>query len=212
MWSFTVYIIREYQTNYSFHTKVSEEIITDSCTASLFDKMCTYCTHILRGAILHLHNFLFYENNLTESFVTQAKYTCLHIHLSICYQKQNTYRQGHGHDHVSTIHGWNVEDTGTCMRIYPLNRTGWLAHASWCATQGWCECPNRVSHQHGWVGLDCNERRWHGNTSKCKWFLTLMWWHIDSRQHRSQRAYPIIHSLEIFGNTLYDSIREGDKI
>lgn len=76
--------------------------------------------------------------------------------------KQRTYRQRHGHDHVSTIHGWNIQDAsaGTCVWIYPLNRTGWFAHAGRCSTQRWCESPNRVSHQHGRVGLNCNERKW----------------------------------------------------
>lgn len=79
--------------------------------------------------------------------------------MQVCYQKQKTYRQGHGHDHVSTVHRWNVQDTGTCVRVYPLNRTGRLANASRCSTQGWRERPDWVSHQHSRVGLDCNERR-----------------------------------------------------
>lgn len=82
-------------------------------------------------------------------------------------QKQRTYRQRHGHDHVSTIHSWNIQDAGTCVWIYPLNRTGRFAHASRCSTQRWCESPNRVSHQHGRVGLYCNERKWIICKRKC---------------------------------------------
>lgn len=82
-------------------------------------------------------------------------------------QKQRTYRQRHGHDHVPTIHGWNVQDAGTCVWIYPLNRTGRFAHASRCSTQRWCESSNRVSHQHGRAGLNCKERKWLICNSKC---------------------------------------------
>lgn len=97
-------------------------------------------------------------------------------------QKQKTYRQGHGHNHVSTVHRRNVQDTGTCVRVYPLNGTGRLANASRCSTQGWRECPNWVSHQHSRAGLHCNERwriltsgrwqKWHKSPEPIRFLTT----------------------------------------
>lgn len=106
--------------------------------------------HLQISAVCFFDTFLKEANSFIGSFL---KYNITHTHTP----HQWTYMQGHGHDHVSTIYSWNVEDTGTCMRIYPLHRTRWLAHTSWCATQRWCECPNRVPHQHCWVWLDCKE-------------------------------------------------------
>lgn len=88
--------------------------------------------------------------------------TCFGLQVDVCHQKQRTYRQRHGHDHVSPVHSWNIQDAGAGTRVWinPLDRTGRLAHAGRRSTQRRRESPNGVSHQHGRAGLNCSERKW----------------------------------------------------
>jgi len=72
---------------------------------------------------------------------------------------RGTYREGHGHHHVPPVDGRDVEDAGSGVGVYPLNRTRGFPQGGLRAARRGGECPDGVPHQHCRAGLDCRGTR-----------------------------------------------------